>query len=124
MKIKNNKAIAESGKFLRLCYDNQLYDSIELGKRYILINDKPTLVELTINDITEVQLINVPELGEVCVSSTTYSKLVTELIRLKYSLDDELALIANSRIKDMSQKEQDFQAWRKICKQVAKQNYE
>mgnify|MGYP006335360611 CR=1 FL=1 len=49
-----------------------------------------------------------------------YEELVTNLIRLKYSLDWELSLIANSRIRDISKDDKDFQDWRAESKKIAK----
>lgn len=120
MIINNSKVIAEEGKYLLLSYDNKVYDSVVLGNRYILINDVPTSINITINDVTEVYKINIPTLGNVFVKSTTYEELISELIRLKYSLDDELALIANSRLNPNNEEEREFQEWRLTCKQIAK----
>lgn len=57
------------------------------------------------------------------VKGDTYAELVTNLIRLKYTLDDELALAANLRAGDNNAKtaEFEFQTWRAFCKEMAKQ---
>ena len=56
------------------------------------------------------------------VKGDTYAELVTNLIRLHYTIDDELALSANIRAgKDVEKQEQEFQAWRAFCKEMAKQ---
>lgn len=56
------------------------------------------------------------------VKGDTYAELVTNLIRLHYTIDDELALSANIRAgKDVEKQEQEFQTWRAFCKEMAKQ---
>lgn len=92
---------AESGKKLK--YNNNLYSYLPIDK---------------INEVQEVYPVLVYT-DTYYISGTTYEDIVSELIRQKYSLDAELALIANSRIGKTS-KEEEFQSWRKICKEVAK----
>lgn len=57
------------------------------------------------------------------IKGDTYAELVTNLIRLKYTLDDELALAANLRVGSVEAKsaEFEFQTWRAFCKEMAKQ---
>ena len=117
MKKINNIVTADEGKLLK-CYDS-ISNQFVLGNNYVLINNAPSLINITLQDIIEVYPISIDNITYY-VSKTNYSELVSELIRLKYSLDDELALIANIRKGDYST-EDDFQKWRSKCKQIAKQ---
>lgn len=101
MRKLGNLFIAEPGK--RLKYKDTLYSSIE----GVLEEDIKEVYPVCINTDTYY------------ISSTNYSDIVTELIRQKFSLDQELALIANARIGKTSD-EEDFQNWRAICKETAK----
>lgn len=116
MKKIGNTLKADSGKFLK--YFNIISSEVTLGERYVLCNKDFIKVNLKESDIQEVYPVVIDE-KIYYVFNTTYSELVTELIRLKYSLDDELAIIANSRLGDSS-KESEFQNWRKKCKEIAK----
>lgn len=117
MVVKDNKVTASSGKYLK--YKSNIYTELTLGQNFICINGATTLVNIQLGDIIEVYPVRIFN-KDYFVQSTNYNELVTELIRLKYTLDEELALIANSRIKDCSDEEQEFQDWRKVCKETAK----
>ena len=117
MVVKDNKVTASSGKYLK--YKSNIYTELTLGQNFICINGATTLVNIQLGDIIEVYPVRIFN-KDYFVQSTSYNELVTELIRLKYTLDAELALIANSRIKDCSEEEQEFQDWRKVCKETAK----
>lgn len=116
MKKINNIITADEGKLLK-CHDS-ISNQFILGNNYILINDIPSLINITLQDIIEVRPVSIDNITYY-ISKTNYPELVSELIRLKYSLDDELALIANARKGDFS-KEEEFQNWRLKCKQIAK----
>lgn len=117
MVVKDNKVTASSGKYLK--YKSNIYTELTLGQNFICINGATTLVNIQLGDIIEVYPVRIFN-KDYFVQSTNYNELVTELIRFKYTLDAELALIANSRIKDCSEEEQEFQDWRKVCKETAK----
>lgn len=117
MVVKDNKVTASSGKYLK--YKSNIYTELTLGQNFICINGATTLVNIQLGDIIEVYPVRIFN-KDYFVQSTSYNELVTELIRLKYTLDAELALIANSRIKDCSEEEREFQDWRKVCKETAK----
>lgn len=55
--------------------------------------------------------------------SMTYDELTTALIRLKYTLDEELALMANLREDAEGHKAEEaaFQEWRAKCKEAARE---
>lgn len=57
-----------------------------------------------------------------CAGIPNYDELVTALIRMRYSLDAELALQANLRYDPQSHEveEKEFQDWRAKCKNAAK----
>lgn len=57
-----------------------------------------------------------------CAGTPSYDALVTTLIRMRYSLDAELALQANLRYdaKGHEEEEKTFQDWRVKCKNAAK----
>ena len=76
-------------------------------------------VTVTPEDVEEVYKVEID--GNIYrVKGDSYEELVTNLIRLKYSLDWELSLIANSRIRDISKDDKDFQDWRAESKKIAK----
>lgn len=89
----------------------------------VLLPRNGELVKFTItpDDIQEVFQVELD--GEhFRVKGDDYAELVTNLIRLRYTIDDELALAANIRAgKDVEQKEEEFQTWRAFCKEMAKQ---
>lgn len=106
MKIIDKVVIADIGKTLRV-FDND-YESYVIGDN-----------GATLNDIKEGKYIPV-ESEVMFIPYNSYGELVTNLIRTKYSLDQELAINANSRIDPNSKEEKDFQIWRRYCKKLAK----
>lgn len=119
MKVINGVVYPDSGKYLKIKTCQELYSEIILGPLYIFDGKSTNLVDVKAQDITEVYTIKIGN-EYFYVSSTTYPELVTELIRKRYSLDDELALMANSRLDENGEKEIEFQNWRKLCKETAK----
>lgn len=107
MRIEGKIVIADIGKVLNVFGTE--YESYTIG-----------LNGATLNDIKEGK--NIPINNKLTfIPYQNYGELVTNLIRTKYSLDEELALMANSRIKSNSKEERDFQKWRRQCKLLAKQ---
>ncbi len=120
MIIDNKIVKAESGKCLRLSFNNKLYDQLDLGNNTILVNGSFVDVNITLDNIEEVYPVKL-ENTTYYSSAVDYDHLVAELVRSKYSIDEELAIQANARIGHEPEKEEQFQAWRAKCKQVAKQ---
>lgn len=76
-------------------------------------------INITPDDVIECYIVNIDG-KEYKVQGDNYGELVSSLIRIKYTLDQELALFANSRIEDVSEQENAFQEWRAECKRIAK----
>lgn len=117
MEIKNNVVFAKEGKQLKTILG--IMPSIQLGNHIQIINDEVIQHTINLADIKEVSPIFV-EGNLIYVESSDYNSIVTELIRSKFSLDEELALYANYRIGKDFDKEQLFQDWRQSCKAAAK----
>ena len=115
--IKENDVIrASEGKVLRTPLG--IVDEVTLGTTQLIINGNIVEVTVNLDSIKEVTPVRIGD-DIAYIEAITYANAVSELIRLKYSLDDELALIANSRLGDNS-KEEEFQNWRRLCKETAK----
>lgn len=117
MKVINNIVKADSGKYLKC--KSELASEFALGSTFVCINGVTTLQTITLEDIKEVQFVRVQDI-DCYIEATNYNDAVTELIRQKYTLDQELALHANAYIKDNSKQMEEYQSWRQVCKQVAK----
>ena len=76
-------------------------------------------INITPDDVIECYIVNIDG-KEYKIQGDNYGELVSSLIRIKYTLDQELALLATSRIKDVSEQENAFQEWRAECKRIAK----
>lgn len=120
MEIINSLVLPQKGNKLIIKGFNKQFDELFLGKNNYYIDGKILSLDLIINDISEVKSIKLEGKEYDVELSNNYGQLVTNLIRLKYSLDDELALNANFRLGDTS-KENEFQNWRQICKNKAKE---
>ena len=75
-------------------------------------------------DFGEAKVVNVDGLSYMMTKDNmTYDELTTALIRLKYSLDEELALMANLRedVEEHREEEVAFQEWRLKCKEAARE---
>lgn len=110
---------AKEGYYYRNKYTNESSQEVTLGKASVIKDGKVQTVNLTKNDFELVRRIFI-EGNEYFVASDSYADIVTELIRKKYTLNDELAIMANSRLGNTSQEDQ-FQHWRSLCKEAAKQ---
>ena len=117
---QNSQLIADEGKTLE--YKKNHYSSLFLGKQILYLNGEVVEADVKEEDVKEVYPV-VIYTTNYYISATSYSDIVTELIRLKYSLDDELALLANLRVDPEGYADEDaqFQTWRQKCKEVAKQ---
>ena len=118
--IKDGKfLIADEGKVL--VFKNNRYPSLVLGTQYLYINKKVDLYTIKEEDVKECYPVNIYD-NTYYISSIEYEDIVTELIRKKYSLDQELALLANLRNDPEKYHNDDleFQKWRSLCKQAAK----
>ena len=117
MKINGNLVIADQGKALKT--PNGIFEQVTLGVFEGFEDGKQYIIENKLEDITEVSSVRI--LNDVYyVESKEYGDIVTELIRKKYSIDQELALYANSFVKDNSEAMNEYQTWRILCKQAAK----
>lgn len=126
MKVINNIVKADSGKYLK--YKSELASEFTLGKKFVCIDGITTLQTIKLEDIKEVQLVRIKDL-DCYISANNYEQAVTELIRQKYTLDQELALhanlfkVVNGFLIPSNEKNKEFvefENWRQICKQTAK----
>ena len=74
------------------------------------------------SDFIECKVVMVEDLTYIMVNEMSYDELTTALIRMRYTLDEELALMANLREDADGHKEEEaaFQSWRMKCKKAAK----
>lgn len=91
---------------------------VTLGTTKLIENGKVVEINIEESSVKEVTPVRIGE-DIIYLESTDYSNAVSELIRFKYSLDAELALVANSRLGNYSG-EEEFQNWRRLCKETAK----
>ena len=119
MKQDGRTLYAEGKKVLYIEKLNKYTRQYTCGTVMLPIEGALQEVTVTPDDIEEVYKVEING-NTYRVKGDSYEELVTNLIRLKYSLDWELALIANSRIKDISKDDEDFQKWRAESKKIAK----
>ena len=120
MTRNGNEVKAENGRILFIEPTGVYTDYAILGNRLEDKDGQRLEYTLTEQNVHEGYMTNID--GEQkFVKASSYSELVSGLIRLKYSIDDELALMANSRVKSVSSEERQFQSWRKKCKEIARQ---
>ena len=119
MKTENNTLIAEGSKVLFIKKLNVIVKQYTCGEVMLPIQGVLQTINITPNDVIECYIVNIDG-KEYKVQGDNYGELVSSLIRIKYTLDQELALLANSRIKDVSEQENAFQEWRAECKRIAK----
>ena len=119
MKQDGRTLYAEGKKVLYIEKLNKYTRQYTCGTVMLPIEGVLQEVTVTPEDVDEVYKIEID--GHTYrVKGDSYEELVTNLIRLKYSLDWELSLIANSRIRDISKDDKDFQDWRAESKKIAK----
>lgn len=94
---------------------------------------KSTFLPLEIKGKKIVMRWNVQELSDNLVKCSedslfishtySYNQIVTSLIRFRYSLDEELALVNNYQWDSEKYKDEytEFQEWRNTCKEAARQ---
>ena len=119
MKTENNTLIAEGSKVLFIKKLNLIVKQYTCGEVMLPIQGVLQTINITPDDVIECYIVNIDG-KEYKVQGDNYGELVSSLIRIKYTLDQELALLANSRIKDVSEQENAFQEWRAECKRIAK----
>ena len=119
MKTENNTLIAEGSKVLFIKKLNLIVKQYTCGEVMLPIQGVLQTINVTPDDVIECYIVNIDG-KEYKVQGDNYGELVSSLIRIKYTLDQELALLANSRIKDVSEQESAFQEWRAECKRIAK----
>ena len=119
MKTENNTLIAEGSKVLFIKKLNAIVKQYTCGEVMLPIQGVLQTINITPDDVIECYIVNIDG-KEYKVQGDNYGELVSSLIRIKYTLDQELALLANSRIKDVSEQENAFQEWRAECKRIAK----
>lgn len=119
MKTENNTLIAEGSKVLFIKKLNLIVKQYTCGKVMLPIQGVLQTINITPDDVIECYIVNIDG-KEYKVQGDNYGELVSSLIRIKYTLDQELALFANSRIEDVSEQENAFQEWRAECKRIAK----
>lgn len=123
MIIKDNQVYSEKNSVLWIKPLNKATNFICLGFTSIIKDGEPKLVEVKLDDIEEGFLIPI-ENKQYFFKANSYGELVTALIRHRYSLDEELAIYANSLIGSHQETLTQFQDWRKHCKEIAKKYYE
>ena len=113
MKVQGNKIQAEEGYvlFRRMTGEN-MGEMVYMGAK-----DVPL-------DFGEAKVVTVDGLSYMMTKdSMTYDELTTALIRLRYTLDEELALMANLREDTDGHRAEEiaFQEWRTKCKEAARE---
>ena len=119
MKQDGRTLYAEGKKVLYIEKLNKYTRQYTCGTVMLPIEGVLQEVTVTPEDVEEVYKIEIDG-NTYRVKGDSYEELDTNLIRLKYSLDWELSLIANSRIRDISKDDKDFQDWRTESKKIAK----
>lgn len=122
MRKEGNIVIADEGKSLRTPFG--IFTRIPLGTSKCYKDGEVQEDNLKMKDIEEVTPVRILD-NVYYASSSEYGDIVTELIRCKYSLDQELALYANSFLDPDSFKKKmdEYQEWRSLCKEAAKKIY-
>lgn len=124
MIVNGNKITADTGKVLCRKADKWLAgNSVSLGMCYNYTDGRilqPAKQELP-EDYEEVTVIDI-EGQQIVINATEYDMIVTELIRYKYTLDAELALVNNYQWDSEKYKDEytEFQKWRSACKDAAR----
>lgn len=119
MKQDGRTLYAEGKKVLYIEKLDKITTQYTCGTVMLPVNGKLQEVTVTKDDVIEGYKVNIDG-KDYILEADSYGELVTALIRVKFSLDYELALIANSRIRDISKEDIEFQNWREECKKKAK----
>lgn len=119
MKQDGNTLYAEGKKVLFIEKLGKITRQYCCGTVMLPIEGVLQPVTVTPDDVIEGYKVTIDN-DDYILEGETYGDLVSEIIRIKYSLDDELALIANSRVRDISKEDEAFQEWRKQSKKIAK----
>lgn len=114
---EGNVLKADEGK--KLLYKDSFYSELYLDGQLVNVNGEIKLSPINESEVKEVYPVLIYS-DTYYISATDYAGIISELIRQKYSLDDELAIAANARIGKTSG-EEEFQNWRQKCKEVAKE---
>lgn len=122
MTQENNTLFAEGNRVLYIEKVNLITKQYTYGSVMLPIGGELQTITTTPEDVIECFLVTVDGV-EYKIQADSYDELVTALIRIKYDLDAELALVANMREDPTTHQieEKEFQAWRKYCKKLAKQ---
>lgn len=118
MRKVNNIIYPEQHNLLKTPYGYM--SQVVLGESKAYVNDKLTTIVFNESDVIEVKPVRIDD-NIYYIESKSYSAILSELVHIKYTIDDEMALSANYRINPNSQKEQEYQEWRSRCKKIAKQ---
>lgn len=124
MIVNGNLIQAASGCQLLRTSDNQLFGTeLYLGKTFYLNGEYiPEGKQEYSEDYIDVMVLNIDDQDYPVIPTDKYETLVTELIRCKYSLDAELALVNNYQWYPDQYKDTytEFQNWRSKCKEASK----
>ena len=126
MIIDGNRIIADEGKLLLRKADNLLFGKeLTLGYTWYINGERinPPYLEVPEDyrdsDYIEVEGSNVP------VDSFDYSYLVDKIVKLKYSPEDQIAILCNINLDSTNEsyikRYNDMQNWRTTAKEIAKQ---
>lgn len=117
MKTIDNIVYADNGKVLR--HFDKLSSQFQLGENKSLVKGEIITTLIDIKDIEELVPFDL-EGKKYYIKEGSKDQMITALIRERYSLDNELALTANSRL-GKTDGEEAFQSWRSVCKEAIKQ---
>ena len=117
MKKDKNIVYADPGKILK--YKDILSESFKLGQTKNLVKGKIITQNIEAKNIEEFVVFHIMN-QTYLIKEGSMGEMISALIRQKYSLDDELALIANARIDENKEDEILFQQWRSQCKEAVK----
>jgi len=131
MIINGNKIIADEGKILIRKADNYvLGKSAKLGYTFVIngktLSEKHLEVPEDYTEIDDKELKNRIEIYGMYwpVTVKTYSELKDFLVKIKYSTEDQIAVICNKDLHPNDKKYQDayteMQEWRTLAGRIAK----
>lgn len=126
MIIDGNKITADEGKLLLRKADNLLFGKeLTLGYTHYINGERVNPPHLEVpedyrdSDYIEVDGISYP------VTSFDYAYLVDKIVKIKYSPEDQIAILCNIDLdqnnENYMQRYNDMQEWRTKAKEIAKQ---